>query len=200
VNLLQRHGGMRQGKKTYLCDQIREKMILSLSFEVLKFLLPTVVLFFAVRLVVLAYMKNEDEKREAGKNAGNSQMLLPLRLQAYERLILLLERITPAQAINRALQPGMTTYQFQLILIQNIREEFEHNVAQQIYVSPSGWAMIKSAKEEIIRLINTLAAQTDAGSGAGELAKAILENWAQLDPNPVQAAIDQLKAEVRQIY
>lgn len=175
-------------------------MILALTFEVLKFLLPSLVLFFTVRLVIQAYLKNEDKKRVEAKNTGSSQTILPLRLQAYERLILLLERITPAQAINRALQPSMTTYHIQLMLVQNIREEFEHNVAQQIYVSPSGWAMIKSAKEEIIRIINTLAADTDAGAGADVLAKAILEHWAQLDRNPVQIAIDQLKAEVRQMY
>ena len=175
-------------------------MVLILTLGILKFLLPSVVLFFTVKLVVDAYMKNEEKKREEFKTAGNSQVTLPLRLQAYERLILLLERITPSQVINRALQPGMTTYHFQLLLIQNIREEFEHNVAQQIYISTAGWAMIKSAKEEIIRLINTAASETDAAENAAELAKNILERWAQMDQNPVQIAIDQLKAEVRQIY
>jgi hypothetical protein len=168
--------------------------------EILKFFLPAIVLYFTVRFVITAYLKNEDKKREDIKTAGNGQVTLPLRLQAYERLILLLERISPAQAINRALQPGMTTYHFQLMLVQNIREEFEHNVAQQIYVSAAGWAMIKSAKEEIIHLINTLASETDAGGNASELAKTILERWALLDENPVQIAIDQLKAEVRQLY
>jgi len=175
-------------------------MILALTFEVLKFFLPAVMLYFIARLIVSAYLKNEEKKRFESKNSGSIQTTLPLRLQAYERLILLLERITPAQAINRVLQPGMTTYQFQLLLVQTIREEFEHNVAQQIYISSSGWAMIKSAREEIIRFINTSAAETDAGASAGELAKILLERWAQIDPNPVQVAIDQLKAEVRQIY
>ena len=175
-------------------------MILALTSEILKFLLPSLVLFFTVRLVVMAYINNEEKKREERKTAGNSQITLPLRLQAFERLILLLERITPSQVINRALQPGMTTYHFQLMLVQNIREEFEHNVAQQIYVSPAGWVMMKSAKEEIIRLINTSASETDAGAGAGELAKNILERWVQIDQNPVQIAIDQLKAEVRQVF
>lgn len=175
-------------------------MALSLTLGILKFLLPSLVIFFTVKLVVDAYMKNEEKKREELKTAGNSQVTLPLRLQAYERLILLLERITPNQVINRAMQPGMTTYHFQLLLVQNIREEYEHNVAQQIYISPAGWSMIKSAKEEIIRLINTTASETDAGAGAGDLAKTILEHWAQLEQNPVQIAIDQLKAEVRQLY
>jgi hypothetical protein len=175
-------------------------MVLVSISEILKYLLPAIVLYFIVRLVLTTYLKNEEKKREERKTAGNSQATLPLRLQAYERLILLLERITPSQVINRTLQPAMTTYHFQLMLVQNIREEFEHNVAQQIYISSAGWAMIKSAKEEIIRLINTAASETDAAAGAGELAKAILERWALLDQNPVQIAIDQLKAEVREIY
>jgi hypothetical protein len=174
-------------------------MILPLTFEILKYLLPAIVLYFTARLIVQAYLKNEDDKRADIKKSTGGQTTLPLRLQAYERLTLLLERISPAQAINRALQPGMTVYMFQLLLIQNIREEFEHNVAQQIYISPSGWTMIKSAKEEIIRLINTSAAGVDAGAAAGELAKILLEKWGRLDQNPVQIAIDQLKAEVRQI-
>jgi hypothetical protein len=168
--------------------------------EILKYLLPAIVLYFTAMLIVRAYLKNEEKKREYTKNTGNSQTIIPLRLQAYERLVLLLERMTPAQAINRALQPDMTAYHLQVILIQNIREEFEHNVAQQVYVSPSGWAMIKTAKEEIIRLINTSAAEIDAGSGGGELAKKLLERWAVLDQNPVQIAVDQLKAEVRQVF
>jgi hypothetical protein len=176
------------------------KMALVSISEILKYLLPAIVLYFTVMLVVKAYLKNEEKKREDARNTGNSHTIIPLRLQAYERLVLLLERITPAQAINRAMQPGMTTYHLQVILIQNIREEFEHNVAQQVYVSPSGWAMIKSAKEEVILLINTSAAEIDAGAGAGELAKLLLEKWAELDQNPVQTAIDQLKAEVRQIF
>jgi len=57
-------------------------MILALTFEVLKFLLPSLVLFFTVRLVIQAYLKNEDRKREEAKNEGNSQAVLPLRLQA----------------------------------------------------------------------------------------------------------------------
>jgi hypothetical protein len=175
-------------------------MILALTSEILKFLLPSLVLFFTVRLVVMAYMNNEEKKREERKTAGNNQVILPLRLQAYERLILLLERITPSQVINRVLQPGITGYQFQLMLVQNIREEFEHNVAQQVYVSKMGWALIRSGKEEIIRLINTAASETDAGAPTSELAKIILERWAQIDQNPVQLAIDQLKEEVRQIY
>jgi len=168
--------------------------------EILKFLLPAIVLYFTVMLIVKAYLNNEEKKRENARSAGNSSTIIPLRLQAYERLALLLERITPAQAVNRVLQAGMTAYHLQVLLVQNIREEFEHNVAQQIYISPAGWAMIKTAKEETIRLVNTSAAEVDAGAPAGELAKIILEKWGAMNQNPVQNALDQLKAEVRQVF
>jgi hypothetical protein len=171
-------------------------MILALTFEVLKYLLPAVVLYFIARLVVQGYIKNEERKMEEAKNTVNNQITLPLRLQACERLILLLERITPAQAVNRAFQPGMTAFELQLMLIRNIREEYEHNVAQQIYISVHVWALIKSAKEEIIHLINLSASETDAGADGSKLAKILLERWGQLDQNPVQSAIDQLKSEI----
>ena len=171
-------------------------MVLALIIEFLKYLLIAVALYFIARSVVQAYLKNEEKKREADARSAISQTTLPLRLQACERLILLLERIAPAQAVNRAFQPGMTALELQLMLIRNIREEYEHNVAQQIYISLSGWALIKSAKEEVIHLINISASETDAGAPGNELAKILLVRWAQLDLNPVQSAIDQLKSEI----
>jgi hypothetical protein len=171
-------------------------MFLTQTVEVLKFLLPAIVLYFTVRMAIKAYYKNEEKKTNEAKRPDTSSIVLPLQLQAYERFILLLERMTPAQAINRAMQPGMTTYLLQMILIQSIREEFEHNAAQQIYISQKGWVLVKTAKEEVIHMINSSATKIEASSPAGELARNIFERWAEIDHNPVQAAIDQLKAEV----
>lgn len=171
-------------------------MVLAYIIGILEYLLFATVLYFIVRMLVQAYLKNEEKKREAAARSDNSQVMLPLRLQACERLILLLERITPVQAVNRAFQPGMTAFELQLTLIRNIREEYEHNVAQQIYISVHGWALIKSAKEEVIHLINISASETDAGADGSNLAKILLESWSQLDQNPVQSAIDQLKSEI----
>jgi hypothetical protein len=168
--------------------------------EVLKFFLPAVILFFIARMIMQAYLGNEALKRDENRRSGNRQITLPLRLQAYERLVLLLERISPAQAVTRVLQPGMTALQFQILLTQTIREEFEHNSAQQIYVSNQAWAMIKSAKEEIIRLINTVSAEADSNISANDMARLIIEKSAEWEKNPVQAAISQLRAEVGELY
>ncbi|MDX9906396.1 MAG: hypothetical protein RBS55_07415 [Bacteroidales bacterium] len=174
-------------------------MALTILSWILKFILPSVVVFLAVRMAVKAYLENEERKRMAKAGPDNSAIILPIRLQAYERLILLLERMTPAQAINRALEPGMTSYGLQLVLVRNIREEFEHNAAQQLYISQDGWVMVKSAKETVIHLINSAASQTEASSPGSELARILLERWSEIEHNPVQKAIDQLKSEVTRL-
>ncbi|HPM92678.1 MAG TPA: hypothetical protein PKZ74_07685, partial [Bacteroidales bacterium] len=179
----------------YLCKYFLDMALTILSW-ILKFVLPSVVVFLAVRMAVKAYMENEERKRMAKAGPDNSAIVLPIRLQAYERFILLLERMAPAQAINRALEPGMTSFGLQLVLVRNIREEFEHNAAQQLYISQDSWVMVKSAKEAVIHLINSSASQTEASSPSSELARIILERWSEMEHNPVQKAIDQLKSEV----
>jgi hypothetical protein len=167
---------------------------------VIKFLIPAVLLYFAVRYAVKGYLDNEEKKRKENRESFNLQTAFPLRLQAYERLILLMERIMPPQVVNRMIQPGLSAFQFQKVLIQGIREEYEHNVAQQLYISREGWLLVRAAKEELIRLINTTAAEAGADSPAGEMAKILLERWAKMDENPLQLAIDRLKDEARLLF
>lgn len=174
-------------------------MFLALTFEVLKFLFPAVIFYFTARMVVKAIIDHNEKKNLAPVVPDNSHILLPLQLQAYERFILLLERLTPSQAVNRVMAPGMTSHQLHLALIQSIREEFEHNTAQQIYISQEGWVRVKSAKEEITLLVNASASKTEASAPAGELAKNIFERWAEMEKNPIQIATDQLKNEVRKL-
>jgi hypothetical protein len=171
-------------------------MMIALVFDVLKYVFTALVLLFIVNMVVRAYLKNEELKRASARNPEKDQIMLPLKLQAYERLILFLERMAPAQVVYRSLQAGISAKLLQMALLQVIREEFDHNVAQQIYISTPGWALTKTAKEEVILLINKTASELGPDATGHELAKNILENWVQLDENPVQAAIDRLKSEV----
>ena len=171
-------------------------MVLGQILGILAYLLPAIVLYLALRYGMQAYLNNEEKKRLAARQSAYDESLLPLKLQACERLILLLERITPAQAVNRALQPGMTAYEFQMTLLKNIREEFEHNVAQQLYISPACWSLIRTAKEQVIHMVNISASETPSDSTAANMARLLIENWSTLDQNPVQSAIDQLKNEI----
>ncbi|HUR12346.1 MAG TPA: hypothetical protein VM012_13300 [Flavitalea sp.] len=116
----------------------------------------------------------------------------PLQLQAYERLILLSERISLPNIINRVNQPGLTSKDMQLLLIQTIRQEFEHNITQQIYVTPEAWDAVKNLKEQNIHIINQVASFLPPESSGTELSKYVLEMLVQ---NP-KASLHGIVSEV----
>ncbi len=80
-----------------------------------------------------------------------------MKLQAYERLILLADRIALPNLISRSNQPGLSAREMQNLLVQTIRQEFDHNITQQIYVSPEAWDAIRNLKEQNMLIINQVA-------------------------------------------
>jgi hypothetical protein len=105
--------------------------------------------------------------------------MVRLQLQAYERLIILVERIGLANIIGRVPAGNLSAQQLQSSLIQNIKQEFEYNVSQQLYVSATAWDAVKNLKEQNIFIINQIAAMLPANAPAGELNKKIAELLAQ---------------------
>jgi hypothetical protein len=122
-----------------------------------------------------------------------------MRLQAYERLILFLERISPESILVRVNKKGMLASDFQNSLLGNIRAEWEHNLSQQLYVSKEAWELVKNAKENIISLINISSEKVAPNDSSFELSRKILETFSELDANPTTIAIDFLKKEVKNI-
>jgi len=168
--------------------------------DVLKYVLPSLVVFLTIVVFLSFYMKNENQNRKATTTLKNYKFVTPIRLQAYERLVLLLERISPESLILRINRQGMTSRQMQTELLSTIRAEFEHNLSQQIYVSSEAWELVKSAKSNIIKLINTAADNVDPESPAFNLSKAILESVMSLDKQPTAIAIDFIKKEAEKYF
>lgn len=125
---------------------------------------------------------------------------LPLRLQAYERMVLFLERISPGLLLLRFSDTAATVRELQLHLIETIRNEYEHNLTQQIYMSPQTWNIIKNAKEEMVRIINTAADKLNPMSSHVELGKAIFETMMRNEEFPTQRAIDLVKTEAGLLF
>jgi hypothetical protein len=117
---------------------------------------------------------------------------LPLQLQAYERLILLAERISLPNLINRSNQPGLTARDLQMLLTQSIKQEFEHNVTQQIYVTPESWDAVRNLKEQNIHVINQVASFLPPDASGTDLSKYLLEMLMQ---NP-KASLHSVVSEV----
>src|SRR5690554_1612691 len=125
--------------------------------EIVKFTLPALITFLTAFFMIRLMLKREEENRKIDAILKNQKMITPIRLQAYERLVLFLERISPNHLIMRVQQPGMKVQELQRQLLANIRTEFEHNLSQQVYISHSTWEIIRNAKEQTIKLINSCA-------------------------------------------
>src|SRR5690606_8138705 len=102
--------------------------------------------------------------------AETLKIVMPLKLQAYERMCLYLERISPGNMLPRLNEPGLSASAFQGILVQQIREEFTHNLSQQVYMSSQAWSLIKSTSEDIISMINTAARKAGENGKSTDLA------------------------------
>jgi hypothetical protein len=168
--------------------------------EILKYVLPSGVVFATAYFLLKAFLDNGNQKKMIEMKMSNQTATMPVRLQAYERVILLLERISPGSLVMRVTQPGMTAFQLQTALIQNIRDEFEHNLAQQIYFSSTAWELAKNAKEETIKLVNIAASKLNESATALDLGSVIFEMSAKTDKLPVTSAIEYIKKEVRQLF
>ena len=99
----------------------------------------------------------------------------PLQLAAYERLVILADRIAIPNLISRSNQPGLSKTQMQQLLTQTIKQEYDHNLSQQIYVSADAWDAVRSLKDQNIHLINQLASVLPAEANGLDLNKKILD-------------------------
>lgn len=181
------------------------------ALEIAKYVLPSVVVFLTAWLIIKAFVKSMETRQQARieheqkqrlleMRMSNQKSLLPVRLQAYERMALFLERIAPGNLVLRLNQPGLPVPVMQSILVQTIREEFDHNVAQQIYISANTWELIKSSRDEMIKLVNTAAMGMPHDAKAIELSKRIIEFSVEITPLPSDIALAALKKEVKELW
>jgi hypothetical protein len=114
--------------------------------DILKITIPALLVFLAGYLALSAMIRNDANRRRLELMLNNQKVTLPLRLQAYERLTLFLERISPESLIVRVNKAGMSAQKLQTALLESIRAEWEHNLSQQLYVSHEAWELVKNAK------------------------------------------------------
>jgi predicted AlkP superfamily phosphohydrolase/phosphomutase len=168
--------------------------------QILVAVLPAVVVFLTAFYLLRQVMTDRAAERSAAFRKEDHRQTLPLRLQAYERLALFLERIEPGPLVLRVHKSSMGAETLYEALVSTVREEFEHNVTQQVYVSDKLWSAVRQAKEETIRLVNISFEQV-GGKGAGtDLSRRVFENASRLSHTPSQEAMMRLKDEVRRLF
>ncbi len=168
--------------------------------EIIKITIPGLIVFFTSYFTIKALLQKESENRKIQVVLQNQKMITPIRLQAYERVILFLERISPNSVIIRLQTPNMTVQQLHKEILVIIRSEFEHNLSQQLYLSIDAWEMIRNSKERTIKLINSCLKDLDPNDNAIKLSQAIFEKLIELQTPPTQEAINFLKKEISTLY
>lgn len=176
--------------------------------EVLKYLLPSVIVFITAYALIRMFLDDLKTKAQQPAKENETQLLqkietqkvmLPLKLQAYERITLYLERISPESLIMRNHRTGMTALDIQRELLKNIREEFEHNLSQQIYLNQGSWDAVRNAKDEMTKLVKLAGTQVEMSTSALAYSETFLKMAGQLSQLPTQFAIEKIRGELKQL-
>ena len=168
--------------------------------EVLKYIIPAGVVFGIVQYMLKNFFDNEYQRRNTELKLETSKLITPLKLQAYERIVILMERMSPNNLIFRVSQPGISATQLKIALIADINSEFNHNVSQQVYVSPQAWQMVRIAKEEMINIINTAYSSLGPNAVGLDLSKTIFETMMQMNDIPTNKALEFLRKEFHLLF
>ncbi len=165
-----------------------------------KILLPAGLVLYAMYLTMKSILAKEVVKANLDYKVESSKIALPSRLQAFERMCLFLERLSPGNLVLRLNNTNMSAKELQHLMVAEIREEFNHNLSQQIYMSDKSWELIKSTMEDVIALINTSSENLTVDAKSVELAKLIFNEIEKREIDPVNATLSEVKSEIREIF
>lgn len=174
---------------------------MELPLQILVVIIPSLVVLFITYFMMKnnaetmqTFFREEIKLRKEEIKALNQNITGPMRVQAYERMVLFLERISPDNLVLRLHQPDMNAPQLYGEIIRALRSEYEHNLSQQMYLSVGAWKMIQTAKEETAKLVNLTVESLPSATGLA-LGQAIINNASKLKRLPTEVAIEYLKKE-----
>jgi hypothetical protein len=169
-------------------------------FDFFKAILPALFMLIALHYLVGGYFRDKEKRDKVKAVRDNQKMITPLRLQAYERLVLFLERISAESLLMRTTPAAKTCEMLQIELLQMVQAEYEHNLSQQLYVSIEAWKAVVSAKKYTVSLINNAAKDLDSKAPSLVLSRKIIELTMSLDQSITEKAIREIKTELHQIF
>lgn len=170
------------------------------TLEVIKYTIPALIVLLSSYLIVNKFLVSQTQRKQLALFQDAQDVTLKLRLHAYERLVMFVERIHPRQIIPRLYDPSMTVYDLQLAITTTIKAEFEHNLSQQIYISKHAWETVKNVKEQEIAMVNGIAKTLNPEASAKELHVRILEFSQKSEGElPTDVALHVLNDEAKKV-
>jgi len=176
-----------------------------MTTTILMIILAVAVVIFGFWMIQYSQFRNEEKKRQWELKRESQKAISPIRLRAYERLTLLLERTKPEHMLMELRQKEpealalWTISQVQQYLLQTIRAEFDHNQSQQVYVSEEVWDMIISARDQTASFIIAISAQLPPNANAQTYATTLMTAYASNGLTPTDKALEMLKDEAKSL-
>lgn len=165
--------------------------------QLFAYLLPAVVTGAVAFYFFRLHTKNEEGRRRFLLHKDSQKNTLPIRLQAYERMALFLERISMTNLVVRVAPKSPDKTEYENLLIRTIENEFEHNLSQQIYMTDECWNVIKAAKNATIQAIRK-SAMSQAES-ADKLREDLLSDTMDKS-SPSATALSFVKKEIGDLW
>ena len=160
--------------------------------EIVAYTLPALITGGVAFVMMQKFYVSDESKRKYELLRENQKQALPIRLQAFERVVLLLERINPSQLLLRVAPTGKSKDDYATLLTHNIQTEFEHNLAQQIYLTAASWDIVLKAKNSTIQMIRKNALREDVAD-ADKLREAILIELTEIEaPSSIACTVRRL--------
>ena len=167
--------------------------------ELVKFTLAGIGTVYVAFYLIKPYLERSEKLQLMELKKSTTALTLPLRFQAYERLIVFVERVNPANMLVRLHGTQYSAHELHSLVVSEIREEFQHNVSQQIYVSERAWNVIKRVKDDTMSVItNAIKAMPENATGL-ELSKTVLAHMASLQDNPYDIATSMIRKDMEEL-
>ena len=167
-------------------------------FDVLKYTIAGLVIVFVAYFVFKNHLNTNTSAFKTDKDFSNRD-ISPLKIQAYERMILFIERINPANLLLRLHLAGMTAIEMQNLILSEVRAEYQHNITQQLYFSKDAWGIIKRVKDDTLNLVNQSAAKLPSEASAVDLSKIIFSKLSELEETPYDIVLSVLVKDFQEL-
>jgi len=166
----------------------------------LKFTLAGIGTVYAAFYLIKPYLDKSESLQLMELKKTISNQTLPLRLQAYERIVLFVERVNPANMLIRLSEPGLSAAELHSIVTNDIRNEFQHNITQQVYVSTRAWTVVTRVKDDTLSVVtNAVKALPETATGL-DLCKTVLAHLSHLEDNPYDIALKIVREDMEALF
>ena len=163
--------------------------------ESIAYILPATVTGFVAYYMFKGFLSQQNSEKKLELMAQKKKESLPIKLQAYERMLLFCERVNPVKMLVRVQPISDNTNDYLQLVIANIEQEFDHNLVQQIYISEDAWTAIVATKRAIINKLKQVAEDSNS---ANDLRENVLIDYSKTLP-PTETAIAFIKNEVKKL-